>query len=376
MKKKIALVGNGAGTMIRFRLDLIKSMVEGGHQVFAFAPDFSPVDRELIFSAGAVPVDYSIQRSGTSPLQDLKLILQFYRLFKKHQVETVFSYFVKPVIYASIAARWAGVREIYSMLCGLGYLFTKSINDRHKFKRFLLRTISFPLFKYALYVNKMVFFQNPDDQDEFVAKKLVTKEKTLRLYGSGVNLGEFPFTVPKHDPVTFITLGRLLIEKGFREYAAAAEIIKNKYPDTRFILLGGHDENPAALPIEEVKQWFKDQLVEWPGRVENVEDWLNEASVFVLPSYREGTPRSTLEAMATGRAVITTDVPGCRETVKEGVNGFLVPAEDVPSLVKAMETFIKNPYLVRKMGKESRKLAEQYYDVNKVNHSIIEVIAS
>ena len=167
-------------------------------------------------------------------------------------------------------------------------------------------------------------------------------------------------------PITFLLAARLLREKGIVEYAEAARIVKSKYPDTRFILLGSVDPNPGSLNAEEVSKWVTERLLEWPGHVP-VKSWMTQASVYVLPSYREGVPRSTQEAMAMGRAVITTDAPGCRETVVDGLNGFLVPVRDSVALAEAMMRFIKQPALIETMGKASRMLAEERFDVHKVN---------
>ena len=194
--------------------------------------------------------------------------------------------------------------------------------------------------------------------------------QVIKLNGIGVDLVEWMPAPVAIKSITFLLVARLLREKGILEYAAAARIVKSKYPDTRFILLGGVDPNPGSLNTHEVSQWVNDGLLEWPGHVA-VKPWLAQTSVFVLPSYREGVPRSTQEAMAMGRAVITTDVPGCRDTVVEGVNGFLVPVRDAAALADAMMRFIKQPELIETMGKASRALAVERFDVHKVNAVIL-----
>jgi glycosyltransferase involved in cell wall biosynthesis len=171
-------------------------------------------------------------------------------------------------------------------------------------------------------------------------------------------------------PVAFCLAARLLREKGVYEYAAAARIVKARFPDARFLLLGRLDENPGSLSAAEVQQWVQEGLIEWPGHVP-MRDWLAQASVFVLPSYREGVPRSTQEAMAMGRAVITTDVPGCRETVVDGLNGYLVPPRSAEALAGAMEKLIQDAGLLARMGLESRKMAEEKFDVHRINALIL-----
>ena len=212
-----------------------------------------------------------------------------------------------------------------------------------------------------------VFLLNDDDIHYVVRQGLVQPAQVVKLNGIGVNLAEWVPADTVNQPITFLLAARLLREKGIVEYAEAARIVKSQYPETRFILLGGVDPNPGSLNAQKVSEWVKEGLLEWPGHVA-VQPWLAQTSVYVLPSYyREGVPRSTQEAMAMGRAVITTDAPGCRETVVEGLNGFLVPVRDAVALADAMMRFIKQPALIETMGKASRMLAEERFDVHKVN---------
>lgn len=368
----IAVIGNAANTLISFRLDLIKQLVEEGHIVYAFSPGLSKEDKKIIWEAGAVPVDYQVSRAGINPLKEVQVIRELKSLFEKHNIDCTLSYFIKPVIYGSIAARLAKVEKINSMVAGLGFAFTHTQDETFNFKRWGVRLAIKGLFKIALSFNQTVFFQNPDDQAEFISMGLVDKEKTVRVYGSGVDVSEYQYSETTQESVTFLTMGRLLEEKGFREYYKAAKEIKKEYPDVRFLLLGGADENPSSLPVSEVEEWVSEGVIEWPGMVNNVGDWLIKSNVFVLASYREGTPRSTLEAMSCGRPVITTDVPGCRETVVEGENGFLIPPADAEALAKAMRKFIQYSEMTYTMGKESRRIAEEFYDVRKVNKVMIE----
>ena len=168
------------------------------------------------------------------------------------------------------------------------------------------------------------------------------------------------------EPITFLLVARMLREKGIEQFAEAAKKVKERHPETLFILLGGLDNNPGTISIENVNEWVKEGVLEWHGHVQ-VQPWMRQASVFVLPSYREGVPASTQEAMAMGRAIITTDVPGCRETVVDGQNGFLVPVRDANALAQAMLRFVENPELIVRMGQRSRQIAEEKYDVHKVN---------
>jgi glycosyltransferase involved in cell wall biosynthesis len=240
-------------------------------------------------------------------------------------------------------------------------------------KRRLFRAGVSWLYQLALGRAQGVVFQNQDDITEFVQAGLVAPAKVIHISGTGVDLNQWTASPPCTKPITFLLAARLLREKGIGQYADAARQIKVQYPEVRFVLLGGRDTNPGSLKNAEVQAWVDEGLLEWPGHVP-VQPWLMQASVYVLPSYREGLPRSTQEAMAMGRAVITTDAPGCRETVDEGVNGFLVPVRDVKALVAAMLRFIENPGLIASMGQQSRRMAETRFDVRKINAKLLEVL--
>ena len=201
--------------------------------------------------------------------------------------------------------------------------------------------------------------------------KILQAEKVVGVYPTGVDLAEWKALPAVQDPITFSLVGRMLRDKGVREFVAAARELKSMNPSVRFCLIGGADTNPGAIAEAELLDWKREGVVEWTGHVD-VKPWLERTSVFVLPSsYREGVPRSTQEAMAMGRAVVTTDVPGCRETVVDGRNGFLVRPDDAKSLRVAMQKFIDNPKLISDMGRESRKMAEECFDVAEINRSII-----
>ncbi|MFN4034208.1 MAG: glycosyltransferase family 4 protein, partial [Fimbriimonadales bacterium] len=217
----------------------------------------------------------------------------------------------------------------------------------------LLRTIVRNLYRAALRLAHSVLFLNPDDLDEFIRSSIVSRKKTILLGGIGVDLEEWLPAPPVLQPLTFTLAARLLREKGVVEFAEAARTLKQRYPETRFLLLGGLDTNPGALSESEARRWVQEGILEWLGHVPDVRPYFAQTSVYVLPSYREGVPRSTQEAMAMARPVITTDAPGCRETVIDGVNGFLVPPRDVAALVQAMERFIQQPELIIPMGRQA-----------------------
>lgn len=364
---KIVIISHYSPSLINFRGDLIRAMVELGHKVTCLGPEagFKQPLQELGADYRQIP----LHRTGLNPLKDIKTLFSLRKVLKEIKPDIVFSYTVKPIVYGSIAAHMAGVRRMYALISGLGYVFIGQT-----FKQRLLTQIVAFLYRRGLKYNQVVFFQNPDDLHLFVSKGIVPKTaKPVLVNGSGVNIEKFAFAPPKLSPVTFLLIARLIKDKGILEYIEAARLLKQKYPDARFQLLGPLDINPAAITQEQLKRWTKEGIIEYLGKTNDVRPYIADASVFVLPSfYREGTPRSVLEAMSMGRPIITTDAPGCRETVIDGKNGFLVPVKDINALKSAMEKFIQEPGLISQMGKQSRIIAEEKYDVRKVNRAILQ----
>jgi len=375
LAKTIAIISNVAPSLIGFRGPLIRDLVATGAKVYALAPDFDDNLREQVRNLGAEPIDYSLSRTGMNPFRDILDTFRLAVLLRRLRPDVTLGYTIKPVIYGTIAAWLAKVPRRVAMITGLGYAFTPIIaSSSSSWSRELLRATAIRLYRFALARADRVIFQNPDDLMELVKAGAVSQDKGVNAGGTGVDLQEWRQASAVTNPVTFLLAARLLREKGILEYVEAARTIKARYPEVRFILLGGLDTNPGGISAAEVHSWVEEGLLEWPGHV-NVKPWFEQMSVYVLPSYyREGVPRSTQEAMAMGRPVITTDAPGCRETVEHGVNGFLVPPRDVEALVGAMERFIKEPALIETMGKESRRLAEERFDVRKVNARLMEFI--
>ena len=360
--KKIMIVGGLGSSLLRFRGELIKSWLEKGYRVTAAAPDRDAED-ELI-GLGVSYYTVPINRTGMNPLHDFILWIKMIGLLKKEQPDYLFLYTVKPVIYGSLAALFWQRIKVFSMITGLGYALSAAGSAK-------LQKLVLFLYRLALKNNEKVFFQNPDDEALFKAKKMVRKNQVVRVNGSGVDLKYFSPEPSPEGPMRFLMIARLLVEKGVREYVEAARVLKAKYPESQFVLLGwAFKENPSAISKGEVEEWQKEGVVELFSESDDVRPFIARSSVYVLPSYREGTPRTVLEAMAMGRPVVTTAAAGCRETVKEGFNGFLVPVKDALALSEAMEKFILEPGLVQKMGKTSRKLAEEKYDVHMVNRVI------
>ena len=374
MSRKIIIIGTTASGILGFRMDLIKSLVAKGHTVHAFAIDYTDVHKKQVVQLGAIPETYTLNRTGMNPVADMLATVKLAKKIKKIQPDLVFSYFSKPVIFGTLAAKLAGVPRCIAMLEGLGFTFTEQPNGL-LFKTKIIRAVQVILYRLVFPFLDCIIFLNPDDSVDLVEHYRLKIKQVSVLGGIGLNLVDYPYSAPQIQPVRFMFIGRLLAEKGINEYIAAAQLVKQKYPDAECVVLGGLDEgNPGGLTQQKLNSLIEQDLVIYPGHVNNVQEWLAGSSVFVLPSYREGVPRSTQEAMAIGRPVITTDVPGCRETVVDGVNGFLVPPWSPQALAEKMIYFIENPEQVELMGLESYRMAQEHFDAKKVNKKLIELL--
>lgn len=369
---RLALISSQAFSIGNFRGPLVRDLAQAGVEVFALAPDYDDRQRDIVRALGAQPVDISLDRTGMNPLRDGLDMLRLAAVLRRLRVDTSFAYFIKPVIYGTLAAWLAGVPRRFALIPGLGYVFTHS-GEYLPWRRRLLQAGVSRLYRTALARADRVVFQNPDDVEAFVTASWVAADRAICIRGTGVNLTEWSPTPPVLEPVTFVLAARLLREKGIAEFAEAARRVKARHPEARVVLLGDLDPNPGGFSRADVEAWVAQGVLEWPGHVD-VQPWLARASVYVLPSYREGVPRSTQEAMAMGRPVITTDAPGCRETVIDGGNGFLVPVRDVDALAERMLRFIENPALIETMGRRSRQLAEERFDVRRINARLLEVL--
>ena len=366
---KIIVIGSFAGSLINFRGHLLKEMVKRGHEVLTCAPDASPDIRGKLKAIGVAYRDIPIDRTGLNPARDVYTIFKLISLFREVRPDIVLGYTIKPVIYGSLAGRMAGVPNIFSMITGLGYAFSDG-----GLKEQLVAAVVRFLYRLAISGNKRVFFQNPDDRDFFIKSGLLRDfEQIALINGSGVDVDFFQ-SASLPERVSFLLIARLIKDKGILEYVKAARVLKAKYPQTRFRLVGWIDEGPQGISSADLEFWVKEGAIEYLGRLDDVRPAIADASVYVLPSYHEGTPRTVLEAMSMGRPIITTDAPGCRETVQEGRNGFLVPVRNAETLAERMERFIEHPELIARMGEESRRIAVEKYDVHKVNAVIMDVM--
>lgn len=364
------LIASFPDSILHFRGPLLDALLARGLRVHVAAPGLGADSEwyDKLRARGITVHDISLRRTGMNPLADLRTLVELWRLMRKIRPDYVLAYTIKPVIYGSLAAKFAGVPRRYALITGLGYAFQGDGSQ----SRGLWRVLAKRLYGLALRGVHKALFQNPDDEALFRTQGILpATTSSFVVNGSGVDVAAYAVAPLPASP-RFLLIARLLGDKGVREYAEAARHIRVKHPQIAFVLVGWIDENPDAIAQHELDAWLADGVVEYAGRLSDVRPAIAASSVYVLPSYREGTPRTVLEAMAMGRAVITTDAPGCRETVVDGDNGFLVPVKSVSGLVTAMQHFIDDPALAVRMGGRSRAIAENKYDVHKVNQSMLE----
>ena len=362
--KRIAILESSSRSLVNFRGNLIQTLRQLGHDVFCIAPDAWFADEVRAIASGFATAE--VARCGLNPFDDILYYQRLSHLLKGYQPDVILAYTIKPIVYGTMAARNLGISEIYALITGLGYAFM-DVSYHQKLTGLLAKS----LYRRVLKFDRRVFFQNTDDLNEFVALKIVDTQQTVLVNGSGVDLQHFVEQPLPEGPPTFLLIARLLRDKGIMEYIEAAVRLRKIFPQARFQLLGPADPSPSGLPLSTIERYTEAGVIEYLGATRDVRPFLKQAGVFVLPSYREGIPRTVVEAMATGRPVITSDAPGCRQTVREGENGLLVPVRDTTALVAAMRRFIENPQMIAPMGKASRRLAVQNYNVDEINRLII-----
>ncbi len=363
---KIIITSPKNRTVYNFRGDLIKELIALGNEVVVTGPNKDNVEK--IEALGVRFVEIPVNKNSTNPINDLKYQNRLYKLFNEERPDMVFSYTSKPVVYGSIAAKKANVPHIVSMITGAGYTFT---SQQKKAKA--IRSILLILYKLAFNCCETVIFQNKDDMKEFIGLKLVEKDRCRLVNGSGVNMEKF-HKLPFPQDVTFFMLSRVMYSKGIREYLEAASIVKKERPQAHFMLLGACENIQDSIGYEEIKKYVDDGILEYFGETEDVSSYYGKCSVYVCPSYREGVPRTVLEAMATARPIITTDAPGCRETVIDGKTGFIIPIKDAKALCEKMIWFIDNQAEIEPMGIESYNYCREKFEVSKVNKAMLEYL--
>lgn len=363
--RRILLNGSFAPSVVNFRGPLIRDMIAAGCEVHVSVPDVTAQDRAGIAELGASVHEAPLRRAGTSLRDDLGYYRFQRSLTRRLAPDLVVGYTIKPNIWGSLAAAAEGVRSA-SMVTGLGYTFIQ----RETLKQRAIAAASRMLYRRATSANDVVIFQNPDDRDDFIAAGcLADPGKARMVNGSGVDTDYFTPT-PLPSEAVFLMVARLLVSKGVREYADAAASILARRSDCRFLLAGNLDDTPDCIREAELCQW-QERGIEYLGWVGDVREPMAQASVFVLPSYREGTPRTVLEAAAMGRPVITSDAPGCRETVTHGETGLLVTPRSSEALEQAIEKLANDAPLRQAMGGAARRFCEEKYAVAKVNRALM-----
>ena len=365
IKPSIAFICGNGDTLYRFRLEIIKRFLEKDYAVYALAPEIPDDFLAELQSLGVIFKKINCKRKTVNIFDTFLSILYLTKELKKLNPNIVFSYTHKAVVVGSICAFLAGRLRSFSLITGTGHIFDNS-TIVERVKRFL----GILGFKLALRVNEKIFFQNPDDLRLFCNLKMVSENKTFLVNGSGVDLDKFSVSNIPEQPV-FLCMSRLIKSKGLIEYAEASRIVKKNFPSARFLLHGFPDNHNDSIDEEEIiTSWKEKYGIEYLGFSNDPVSDISKCSVYVLLSYNEGTPRSVLEAMSLGRPIITTDVPGCRETVKNGKNGYLVPHKNSYEAAQAMMRLM-DPSLRENMARSSREYCEEKFDVHIVNRKIL-----
>lgn len=367
-KKKFLIIGHKTSTVVNFRGDLLCDIKRNGYEVVAIVPDNTYRD---FFSKNNIKVRVvKLERNSLSISNTLEWYKNLKKIIKEEQPDIVFSFTIKPVIFGSIAAKKVGMENIYSLISGLGMLFC---SDGVKIRA--LRFVGGKLYRYALRFNKKVIFQNPDDINEFVKLGYAKKEQCELVNGSGVNLKKFPRKKLPQNKMSFLMVSRIIKEKGVAEYFEAAKIVKEKYPDVNFAYIGMMENNKNAIKLDDLKSYIKTGVIDYIPETNEVVKYMASCSVFVLPTYyREGIPRTLLEATAMGRPIITTDTPGCKETIIDGKNGVFVKTRDAKDLAEKMIWMIEHKDILQKMGDESYKICLEKFTIDKVNGRMMEIM--
>lgn len=376
---KVLIIASYSKSIFNFRGELLKEIMNRGHKVFVATP-LNDSDEIIIKKFNKMGIRFSqirINKSEVNILSDIKTLIDIYKVINFFKPDLICTYTIKPNIFTGLILNIKNIFNrkkilFYPMVTGLGSVF---LNQENSIKNKLLKGFVKKLFKVAFLSSKKIIFQNPDDIEFFKKEKIVLDfSKAKRVWGSGVNLKSFKAKPINKDEI-FLMLSRLLKDKGIREYFEAARIVKFKYPKAKFLLAGSFDNNPSGIKKEEFKKLMEFGSVKYLGELKCVKEVLSKCTYYVLPSYREGTPRSSLEALAVGRPILSTDVPGCRETVIDGFNGYLVKSQDAFSLSNGMEKLLKASYNeIKTMSKNSLLLAKEKYDVKKINKDLIKYL--
>ena len=358
--KKVLFVVNSSAFFVSHRLPIAQQLIEKGYEVhLATSGETLPIFDEMGLSFHQV----EFSRKGTNPLSELRVIWQLFKMFTSLQPDIVHTVTIKPYLYGGIAAKMAKVPAVVSAVSGLGVVFIAT-----GFKAKFLRAVLYPLYKLAFsHKNQLVIFQNRDDADFLVNWRAVQPSKVRLIRGSGVDLSDYRYSAePIGKPVVTFA-ARLLVDKGIREFIDASKIIHNNGIEVDLWVAGDLDEgNPSSITKAEMVSWKELPNVKVIGFHKNIADLYSKSNIVCLPSYREGLPKSLVEAAACGRVVVTTDMPGCCDAIESNETGLLVPIKDALALADAIEYLIKNPDVRKRMGAGGRALADKEFAIEKV----------
>ncbi|BDU71772.1 glycosyltransferase family 4 protein [Mesoterricola silvestris] len=367
---RIGVLGTQARDLVNFRGHLLSELAKAGHEAFGIAPGGDEATRDALAALGATYVPIRLDRTGLNPFGEALSFLRLWRTLRGLRLDLLLCYELKSVAFGTLAARLAGVPRRYAMITGRGTTLqgaTSSTQEK------LVRAVVTRLYRMALPRTQGVLFQNQDDCDFFGELGMLPASVPRRIInGSGVDLDHFARQPLPEGTATFLFVGRLLKNKGVFELVEACRILARRGVPFHARMLGPLDTNPNGITAGQLEAWVGEGSVAYLGELADVRPALAAAHVMVLPSYGEGTPRSVLEALAVGRAVVTTDAPGCKEVVAEGVNGHRVPVGDATALADAMEHLARDPELIARFAQEGRRLAERKYDVRLVTADIID----
>ncbi|MFD1794966.1 glycosyltransferase family 4 protein [Paracoccus aurantiacus] len=366
----VLVIAGLAWSLVNFRLDLMRRMVANGHRVLAAAPDFDPETESTLRAEGIEPLSVPMNRTGLNPAQDLKTLSALRKLIRDRRPDVVLPYTMKPIVWGTLAARLEGNTRCYPLFTGLGYAFS---DPNPKGKRRLVRRIAIELHRRALRSVKLGFYYNAAELHDLRRFRMIPEQtRMVAIPGSGADTERFaPTPIPDGPPV-FLFIARMLRSKGLEDLLAAARILRAEGRDFQVALLGPTDTNPDAVDEGTLRQWHESGDVVYHGATRDVRPYLADSHVLVLPTrLREGVPRTILEAMSSARPVITTDAPGCGETVGDGDGGFVVPVGDVDALASAMRRFIDDPQLAARMGQQARARVCRNNDVHLVNRLLL-----
>lgn len=363
---RIAVVLNTSWNIHNFRMSLIKSLQHEGHEIHTVAPvdEFTP----HLIQAGCRHHAVKMDSRGANPVKDFALILELRSIYKKVKPDVILHYTIKPNVYGTLAA-WSLRIPVINNVCGLGTVFLK--ND-------LTSRIAIALYRLSFRFPRKVFFQNPDDLNLFLSKKLVPEKNVDLLPGSGINLQRFlPVPFSRNKQFTFLLISRLITDKGILEYISAVQKLKTEGSTARFQLLGALDvDHKRGIASEVVQQWIDQGTIEYLGTTNDVRNFIRQADCIVLPSYREGTPRTLLEAASSSKPIIATNVPGCNHVVEHNVNGLLCHLKDADDLAEKMKQMSAlDDKTLEGFGQNGRKKMENEFDESLVINKYLDALA-